>query len=137
MATRVHSSVGTFHLWNSLLLLQMVIEIDFSSIILFFRKWEIDFSQTNNLDNWPIYIAVMELKYQESQYLNHQMFGLLHRLHFFHTCLNITDFVLQITWSKVLIKTSVRTETLVPIGACIYENLHLNLYLLPLTLYLT
>ena len=43
-----------------------------------------DFSQTNSLDNWAIYIAVMELKYQESQFLNHQMFGRLHRLHFFH-----------------------------------------------------
>ena len=43
-----------------------------------------DFSQTNNLDNWAIYIAVMELKYQESQFLNHQMFDRLHRLHFFH-----------------------------------------------------
>ena len=29
----------------------MVIKTDFSSGILFFRKQEIDFSQTNNLDN--------------------------------------------------------------------------------------
>ena len=38
---------------------------------------------TNNLDNCPIYIAVTELKYPESQYLNHQMFDRLSRLHFF------------------------------------------------------
>ena len=30
----------------------MVIKTDFSSGILFFRKQEIDFSQTNNLDNY-------------------------------------------------------------------------------------
>ena len=40
----------------------MVIKIDFSSSILFFRKREIDFSQTNNPHNCPIYIAVMELR---------------------------------------------------------------------------
>ena len=62
----------------------MVIKIDFSSSILFFCKREIDFSQTNNLDNCPIYIAVMELKYSESQYLSNQMSDRLPRLPFFH-----------------------------------------------------
>ena len=62
----------------------MVMKIDFSSSILLFRKQEIDFSQTNNLGNSPIYIAVIGLKYPESQYLNHQMFDRLPRLPFFH-----------------------------------------------------
>ena len=57
----------------------MVIKIDFSS-----RKREIDFSETNNLSNWPIYIAEMELKYEGSRYLNHQMFDRFYHLHFFH-----------------------------------------------------
>ena len=61
----------------------MVIKIGFSSSILFFQKREIDFSQTN-LDNCPIYIAVMELKYSESQYLSNQMSDRLPRLPFFH-----------------------------------------------------
>ena len=90
---------------------QMVIKIDFSSSILFFRKREIDFSQTNNLDNCPIYIAVIELKYPESQYLNHQMFDRLPRFPFFHMVFEHQYFALQITRSKMLIKTSVRAET--------------------------
>ena len=61
----------------------MEIKIDLSSITLFFHKREIDFSQLNNLDNCPIYTAVMELKYQKTQYLSHQMFDCSHRLHFF------------------------------------------------------
>ena len=92
-------------------------KIYFSSSTLFFCKQEIDFSQTNNLDIYSIYIAVMELEYQESQYLSHQMFNRLSRLHFFICYLNISDFVLQITRSKVLIKTSVCTETLIKFGA--------------------
>ena len=95
----------------------MVIKIYFSSITLFFCKQEIDFSQTNNLDNCSIYITVMELEYQESQYLSHQTCNRLSRLHFFICYLNISDFVLQITRSKVLIKTSVCTETLITFGA--------------------
>ena len=51
---------------------------------IFFCKREIDFSQTNNLSNWLIYIAEMELKYEGSQYLNHQMFDRFYHLHFFH-----------------------------------------------------
>ena len=62
----------------------MVIKIDFFLGILFLRNREIDFSQTNNLDNSPIYIAVTELKYPESQYLSHQMFDRLPRIPFFH-----------------------------------------------------
>ena len=62
----------------------MVIKIDFSSSILFFHKPDIDFSQTDNLDNCLIYIAVMELKYPESQSLSHPMFDCLPRLPFFH-----------------------------------------------------
>ena len=55
----------------------------------------------------------MELEYQESQYLSHQMFHCLPRLYFF-------DMVFEhhlLTRSKVLIKTSVCTETLVTFGA--------------------
>ena len=62
----------------------MVKTIDFSSSILFFRKREIDFSQTNNLDVCPIYIAVMELNCHKSQYLNVLVFDCLHCLCFFH-----------------------------------------------------
>ena len=53
MATRVstRSSVWKFHLWNSSLLFQVVIKIDFSSSILFFCKRKIDFSQTNCANN--------------------------------------------------------------------------------------
>ena len=40
----------------------MVMRTDFSCSVLFFRKREIDFSQTNNLDNCPIYIEVMEVE---------------------------------------------------------------------------
>ena len=45
-------SFWKFLLLNSFLLVHMVIKTDFSSGILFFRKQEIDFSQTNNLDNY-------------------------------------------------------------------------------------
>ena len=62
----------------------MIIKIDFPFSIIFFRKREIDFSQTNNLDNCPIYIAVMELKYPKSQYLSRRMFYRLPRLPLFH-----------------------------------------------------
>ena len=106
MATRIstHSSVGKFHLWNSFLLVQMVIKIGFSSSILFFQKREIDFSQTNDLDNCPIYIAVMELKYSESQYWVIRCLIVCLVFLSFIWCLNISDFVLQITRSKMLRK---------------------------------
>ena len=59
----------------------MIIKIDFSSSILFFHKGETDFSQTNNFGNFPIDIALVELNYQESKCVTHQIFDRLRRLH--------------------------------------------------------
>ena len=47
-----------------------------------FCKQEIDYYQTNNLDNCPIYTKGMQLKYQESLYMSHQMFDHLSHIYF-------------------------------------------------------
>ena len=105
MATRVstHSSVGTFHLWNSFLLVQMVIKIDFSSSILFFRKQEISLKQ-----------IILIIAPFTSQWWS---WNILHPNNWVIRCfivcvvflsfiwsLNISDSVLQITGSIMLIK---------------------------------
>ena len=117
MATRVssRSSVGTFHLWNSFLFVQMVIKIDFSSSILYFRKREISLKQI------ILIIAPFILQWWSWNILNLNIWVircLIVCLVFlsFIWCFNISDFVLQITRSKMLIKTSVRAETSVTFG---------------------
>ena len=117
MATRVstHSSVRTFHLWNSFLFVQMVIKIDFSSSILYFRKREISLKQI------ILIIAPFILQWWSWNILNLNIWVircLIVCLVFlsFIWCFNISDFVLQITRSKMLIKTSVRAETSVTLG---------------------
>ena len=111
METRVStcSSVWKFQLWNSFLLVQMVIKIDFSYSILFFHKREI-------IKQIILIIATFILQWWIWNISNLSIW-IIRCLVFcivfisFIWCLNISDFVLQITWSKVLIKASLRAET--------------------------
>ena len=116
METRVStcSSVWKFQLWNSFLLVQMVIKIDFSYSILFFRKREI-------IKQIILIIATFILQWWIWNISNLSIW-IIRCLVFcivfisFIWCLNISDFVLQITWSKILIKIYVRAETSVTFG---------------------
>ena len=101
----IHNNVWKCHLRNSFLLVQMVIKTDFSSSILFFRKQEREFSQTNNIDNCPFISQWWSWNIRNLDIWIIRCLIVFIVFIYFISCLNISDFVLPITWSKVLIKS--------------------------------
>ena len=90
-----------------------------------YSSGKIDFSQTKNLDNCPIYIIVMELKYIESQYLNPEVFDHLQYLYFFPVVFE-NEWAWVWTWYKVLVIASVLTEMSVTI--CAYMRISICIW---------